>query len=429
MKLSENYTYKQVIPWMDPLIYASDIDKKYSEYVFLHSSRIDALNNKSVIGFGLRKKIESLNELCSHMIFSGGALMGHLGYELILKFEELDISEPSFINTKDICMFEFNSIIIFHHNTKSAVLWQIALEKYSCSETVVPSNHEIPKPEIMHSNMTQGYYLEAIKKTIEAIHCGMFCQANITRSFFGYAEKQYDPLSVFVQLITLNPAPYSSIVKTSTYSIVSSSPEMFLTINNNIASCSLIKGSARRYNNALDDEISARELLKSKKDIAENLMVIDLMRNDMAKNSVPGSVSVPKMFELQSFTGIHHLVSTVTSQKLDSCPILKFICDCFPPGSVTGTPKIEAIKWCIKTEKTRRNAYCGSIGIISSDFSRLSVVIRTIILENNKFEFHGGGGITCLSNPNNEHNEVMIKIKRIANCLNVKELMSKLILQ
>ena len=181
-----------------------------------------------------------------------------------------------------------------------------------------------------------------------------------------------------------------------------------------------IKGSAFRSKNKATDKKEQSNLYKNEKDRAENLMIVDLSRNDIGRTRVIGSVVVDELFNISSHTNIHHLSSSITGKKLSTISSLEAVELCFPPGSMTGTPKLAAIKLCQELERSYRGVYSGAIGWFGGDGSvDLSVVIRTILLNGVNFEFQSGGGIVSESSPKTEFEETIIKIAALADALSI----------
>ena len=194
--------------------------------------------------------------------------------------------------------------------------------------------------------------------------------------------------------------------------IMSFSPERFLSYDNEIVETKPIKGTRPV---SQDKEINNRaleELASSYKEKAENLMIVDLLRNDLGKNCEFGSVKVTKLFDIETFANVHHLVSTVQGKIPNTSDIFKLIKGCFPGGSITGAPKIRAMQIINELEPDNRGIYCGSIGYISSNGNTdLNIAIRTVAATNDKLFFWGGGGIVYDSEVESEYKETLDKIK------------------
>ena len=272
------------------------------------------------------------------------------------------------------------------------------------------------------SNLTRESYEAAVNRTVAAIHAGAFYQANLTRKFWGTFADAPDAATLFAMLCAASPAPYSAFIRHGGQAILSSSPECFLTIEaNGRITTRPIKGSARRGATASADETVRAALTASEKNHAENLMITDLMRNDLSRVCEPGSVEVAEQSGLYSYATIHHLISTVIGQKRADTTIPDVLRACFPPGSMTGAPKIAAMRWCEQEEQIERGVYSGAIGWMNAQACDFSVVIRTILLEGARFEFQVGGGIVADSTPADEWRETIAKARGICAALGIEE--------
>jgi para-aminobenzoate synthetase component 1 len=210
----------------------------------------------------------------------------------------------------------------------------------------------------------------------------------------------------YQHLRTFNPAPYSAYLNFPEVQILSSSPERFLKVTESVVETKPIKGTRPRAGDAVGDATQVLELSDSLKDRAENLMIVDLLRNDIGKNCEPGSVHVPRLFEIETYATVHHMVSTVRGKLLAGHGPLDLLRGCFPGGSITGAPKIRAMEIIEELEPTRRGVYCGSIGYIGFDGNMDSnIVIRTLVHADHTVRFWAGGGIVADSDAELEYQE------------------------
>ena len=261
----------------------------------------------------------------------------------------------------------------------------------------------------------RAQYIKKTDKVIEYIHAGDIFQANLSQRFNVELPANFDKYAFFCYLQKINPAPFSGYYKQDNMVIASSSPERFLKLNSdgNIEARP-IKGTRERGIDKKSDKILADQLITSEKDHSENIMIVDLLRNDLSKLSKPHSVDVPQICKLESFASVHHLVSVVTAQLKDGFDAIDLIIAAFPGGSITGAPKIRAMEIIAELEQYRRGPYCGSLGFIGCDGAMdLSILIRTVCFNDNQVYFHAGGGIVADSNAACEYDESMIKAKRI----------------
>ncbi|MFM9890426.1 MAG: aminodeoxychorismate synthase component I [Rickettsiales bacterium] len=346
--------------------------------------------------------------------------VGFLGYELGAS-EAKPASSP--ITFPDFRFTRYGQLWRFDH-AQQHIDYFIAGQGSTPENTFlpVPSNYTPPKILSLESNFTRASYEAAVTRTVEAILAGDFYQANLTRKFFGKFETMPDPWVLFERLCTASPAPYSAFIRHGSQSILSSSPECFLSADAHGKIITRpIKGSApRRADVVADDEI--RKLLAtSEKNHAENLMIVDLMRNDLSRVCEPGSVAVREQSGLYSYATIHHLISTIVGQKRPEVSVVEVLRACFPPGSMTGAPKIAAMRWCSEQERIARGVYSGAIGWLSHNACDFSVVIRTLLIDDNRFEFQVGGGIVADSTPEDEWRETLAKARGILAALGLDE--------
>jgi anthranilate/para-aminobenzoate synthase component I len=279
----------------------------------------------------------------------------------------------------------------------------------------------VPGIESLHSNMSRAEYLAHAGAIIARIHAGDLYQANLTRKFGGTFAAAPDGFSLFCRLCELSPGAYSAYLRCGDTHIISSSPELFLSIDAAGRMLSEpIKGSAPRGASQSADLALRRSLEESGKDRAENLMIVDLMRHDFSRVCEPGSVQVPALFTVTSHASIHHLSSRIVGKKRRDCTTLAALQACFPPGSMTGAPKIRAMEQCSAAERDARGVYSGAIGWLGGDGSaHLSVVIRTLLVEGRRFEFQAGGGVVADSTPEAELSELLDKTRGIAELLGI----------
>ncbi len=258
-------------------------------------------------------------------------------------------------------------------------------------------------------------YIKKTNKVIEYIHAGDIFQANLSQRFNADLPADFDKYAFFCYLQKINPAPFSGYYKQDNMVIASSSPERFIKLDHDgKIEARPIKGTIERGIENESDKILADQLINSEKDNAENIMIVDLLRNDLSKVAKPNSVHVPQICKLESFASVHHLVSVVTGQLKDGFDAVDLIIAAFPGGSITGAPKIRAMEIIAELEQYRRGPYCGSLGYISCDGAMdLNILIRTVCFNKNKAYFHAGGGIVADSDAASEYDESLIKAKRL----------------
>ncbi|HEX8552125.1 MAG TPA: aminodeoxychorismate synthase component I [Abditibacteriaceae bacterium] len=254
-------------------------------------------------------------------------------------------------------------------------------------------------------------YEIAVARVLEYISAGDIYQANLTRRF--HAPLRYTPRELFERL-QQTPMPHAALLDYDDFALVSHSPERFFSLQEGVVTAQPIKGTRARGDNAEDDERLRRELETSAKDRAENVMIVDLLRNDLGRVCEFGSVRVPELFAIRPFPTVWHGVSTVVGKLRSTCDVFDVLRAAFPCGSITGAPKIRAMQIIDDLETARRGVAMGAIGWI--DFAGnadLNVAIRTATCLGNDVWFHAGGGIVAESEPQKERLEIEAKTRAL----------------
>ncbi len=254
----------------------------------------------------------------------------------------------------------------------------------------------------------------AVERVRELILAGDIYQANVAQRFLATRPAGAAPWDLYRNLRAANPAPFASYLDQGARQILSSSPELFLRSDSRRVETRPIKGTARREDDPGTDRAAAIALATSAKNRAENVMIVDLLRNDLSRVCEADSVAVPTLCAVESYAGLHHLVSAVTGTLRPGVDTLDLLAASFPGGSITGAPKLRAMEVIAAIEGRSRGAYCGAIGWLGFDGAiALNIAIRTIVAEGHTLEFSVGGGITLLSDPDDEYEETLVKANRL----------------
>ncbi|QHQ40804.1 aminodeoxychorismate synthase component I [Microbulbifer hydrolyticus] len=266
-----------------------------------------------------------------------------------------------------------------------------------------------------HEFSAQEYQAQ-VGEILRYIRAGDIYQANFTQRFF--AEYTGSPLTAYLALRSVAAGPFSAYLSLPQGEILSLSPERFILADGNFLQTEPIKGTAPRSTDPARDTELAKALAASRKDRAENLMIVDLLRNDFGKVCQRGSVRVPSLFELQSFANVHHLVSTITGQIPEDFGFAEVLAATFPGGSITGAPKRRSMEIIRELERSPRGVYCGSVGYISTcGRADSSIAIRTLTASNGHISCAAGGGIVADSDPAAEHRECLDKVRVLLDTL------------
>ncbi|MEH0832735.1 aminodeoxychorismate synthase component 1 [Pectobacterium cacticida] len=347
--------------------------------------------------------------------FQGGAL-GLFGYDLGRQIETLPTQAERDINLPDMAIGLYDWALVADHYRKTLTLiahhsLQARLDWLS-TPPVSTSPNRFSLTDNWQANMSRAAYGEKFRKIQAYLNAGDCYQVNLAQRFS--ADYVGDEWQAFLQLSAGNKAPFSAFLRLPENTVISVSPERFLWLENRRIQTRPIKGTLPRLDDPEADEQQRVRLANSPKDRAENLMIVDLLRNDIGRVATPGSVRVPELFVVEPFPAVHHLVSAIEAQLPENCPATTLLRACFPGGSITGAPKIRAMQIIEELEPQRRNAYCGSIGYISlCGTMDTNITIRTLLTENGKIYCWAGGGIVADSNEQAEYQETFDKVGRI----------------
>lgn len=260
----------------------------------------------------------------------------------------------------------------------------------------------------LSSNFCRDEYLEIVSRAIEYIWAGDIFQVNLAQRLLHPAVD--DSISLYLRLRRRNPATFAAFFDAGSFQIASASPERFVSIAAGAVEARPIKGTRARHSSPEADLFTGDDLLQSEKDRAENIMIVDLLRNDLSKVCLPESVRVTQLCKLESYEHVQHLVSAIVGQLQPRLGPLDLIRAAFPGGSITGAPKLRAMEIIAELEPTARGPYCGSLGYLGFDGSMdLNILIRTIIAAGGWWQAPVGGGIVAQSDPGREYEETWEK--------------------
>jgi para-aminobenzoate synthetase component 1 len=352
--------------------------------------------------------------------------MGYFGYNLGRRY----VSKKTVPHTKtarfaDMQMGIYHWAIVQDHLYKKA--WVVSLPE--CAPQVLTEIHKrildttLPTEPIepllvhnLHATITRDQYLKQFERIYDYLLAGDCYQVNFAQRFC--ADYSGDPYSAYQKLRTLMASPFSAYLKLGKQAIMSLSPERFLRVQGRKVITQPIKGTSPRQTDPLQDKQQAISLQKSEKNQAENVMIVDLLRNDLGQHCIPGSIRVDTLFGLQSFPNVHHLVSDISGTLQNNSHSLDLLRSCFPGGSITGAPKRRAMEIIDELESDNRGVYCGSIGYISNSGNiDTNIAIRTVSCDGEQLHCWGGGGIVIDSEAKAEYDESLNKINTILQAL------------
>ncbi len=370
----------------------------------------------------LRDMLGERSQPIAGLPFSGGAI-GYLGYDLAHCLERLPSIAVDDIGMPEMAIGIYDWAVVVDHQQQQSWLvgqgrdavtrqrWSELVELFSSPPKQMERQPFRLDGEI-DSNLSREQYALAFSQIKKYIHDGDCYQVNLAQRFSATATG--DPWLAYNYLRQINPAPFSSYLNMPDGQIIGCSPERFLKVREGEVETKPIKGTRPRSKEPTLDRELAAELGNSAKDRSENLMIVDLLRNDLGRSCEPGTVHVPSMFVVESFATVHHLVSTIRGRLASGRDAVALLRGCFPGGSITGAPKVRAMEIIEELEPNRRGIYCGSIGYFGFDGSMdSSITIRTLLHKDGNIYFSAGGGIVADSNMEDEYQETMDKAAAI----------------
>ncbi len=358
--------------------------------------------------------------------FAGGAV-GMLGYDLARELERLPTRHHADAELPALWIGIYDLVLAFDRLHESCWLISTGLHPHETAEdranrfeslidrADIPRFDPLPKLDFK-PDLPPSAYRRMVRQGLDLIEAGDIFQANLTVRHVAERPPSLDPAALYQILRNNNPAAFGAYLGWQDgRALASASPERFVRLDRDGAiETRPIKGTIRRRTGAEADAEAIRALSESVKDRAENLMIVDLMRNDLARVSETGSVSVPALFEIDSIATLHHLVSTVTARLRKDEDAVSLLQACFPGGSVTGAPKIRAMEIIDALEASARGPYCGSVVWIGHDGAMdSSILIRSLFLTERQIFAHAGGGIVADSDPEAEHQEMLAKLRSV----------------
>ncbi|WP_304157895.1 aminodeoxychorismate synthase component I [Mesonia mobilis] len=367
-----------------------------------------ALKTDYVNAFG---KLQEYQQTTKDWIF------GYLTYDLKNDVEALSSKNFDGLSFPDLYFFQPKKIFLLkkdeiemHYlgmvDDEMEEDWQAILK----TSTIHQTENENTSATI-NARLTKDEYIERVGKMLKHIHRGDIYEANFCQEFYA---KNYSlqPFSTYFDLNTISKPPFAAYVKLEEFHLLSASPERYLKKTGNRVISQPIKGTAKRLQDPAEDEALKESLKNDPKEISENVMIVDLVRNDLSKTAKKGSVQVEELCKLYTFQQVHQLISTVTAEVAEGIPPVEVLRSTFPMGSMTGAPKISAMKIIEELEATKRGLYSGCVGYMSpqGDFD-FNVIIRSILYNStNKYlSFSVGSAITAKSDPEKEYEECLTK--------------------
>ncbi|MBT8319807.1 MAG: aminodeoxychorismate synthase component I [Gramella sp.] len=399
------------IAWLD----SNEYDSKTGEYeAILAVEAFTAIKTDHVNAFD---KLKEYQETTADWIF------GYLSYDLKNDVEALSSKNFDGLNFPDLYFFQPQKLIFikedqveFHYLRMVDDEIEDDFEWINNMEIGTSSEHT---PVTVNSRISKKEYILKIGQMLDHIHRGDIYEANFCQEFYA-EEVDLDPFSIFRSLNEISTPPFAAYLKLENFNLISASPERYLRKRGSELLSQPIKGTARRAEDPEEDKEIAETLASDPKEQSENVMIVDLVRNDLSRIAKKGSVQVEELCKVYTFKQVHQLVSSVTAEIAKEIPPVEALRASFPMGSMTGAPKISAMKIIENLEESKRGIYSGAVGYFTPDGDfDFNVVIRSILYnsENKYLSFSVGGAITAKSDPEKEYEECLLKAKAMREVL------------
>jgi para-aminobenzoate synthetase component 1 len=392
---------------------------------YLHSNNFTDPYSKfdALIAIGAKCELtaqagNAFNKLSQFREANPGWLTGFFAYDLKNEVENLISAHTDQLNFPDLYFFVPKHLLLIKGKEVEIISEQCESIFEEIEKQTLHSSTELPAVNLQ-SIFSKKEYLDAAEKIKEHIIRGDIYVTNFCQEFFA-ANATIDPLAIFLKLNTISPNPFAGFFKWKDNYILSASPERFLAKRGNKLISQPIKGTAKRGKTVQEDELIKQQLRNHAKELQENVMIVDLVRNDLTRSAKQGTVKTEELFGIYSFNQLHQMISTVTCELQDNISAVEAIKNTFPMGSMTGAPKISAMQLMEQYERSRRGVYSGAMGYFSpdNDFD-FNVVIRTLLYNSAKkhLSFHVGSAITYHADAEQEYEECLLKAKAILEVL------------
>jgi len=398
---------KKALQWAKTFSHFAWLDDNKIPYLYNGFPNILAVGGKSIIS-ATESGFPSLQTCLGK---KSGWLFGFLTYDLKNEIEKLQSKNPEYIQFPQICFFEPEHLLLFgenqisiHSDNPEGIFQQINSVEIGPLENLQKINNAPV------SSVSKEIYTQKINKIKEHLSDGDIYELNYCIEFT--ARGSISPLHTYLKLNEISPMPFSCLIKVDSLYLLSASPERFLKKEGEKLISQPIKGTRKRGANLEEDIALIEELKTNEKEIAENMMIVDLVRNDLSRSCKPGTVIAEELFGVHTFQQVHQMISTISGELYENIDPVQAIKNAFPMGSMTGAPKIRAMELIDELEDSKRGIFSGAAGYFNADGDfDLNVIIRSIFYDqkNQKISFQVGSAITYESDAEKEYEECMVK--------------------
>ena len=410
----------QLISWAqqyEEIVWLDSNQRLHSHATYDAVLAVDAFTGIQTDALNGFEKLKDYQEVTKDWIF------GYLSYDLKNDIEPLSSENFDGLNFPDLYFFQPKKLFLFKDKSVTIKYLNCICDEVESDLVTISSFSKTAESKVsnnikIESRVSKASYIEKVTAMLSHIKRGDIYEANFCQEF--YAIAQLNPLETYFSLNSISQTPFATFLKNGNQFLLSSSPERFIKKEGSIITSQPIKGTTRRSDNSNEDEDLKFALKNDQKERSENIMIVDLVRNDLSKIAKKGTVKVTELCEIHSFKQVHHMISTVEAEVLPTVSAVGIIAAAFPMGSMTGAPKISAMTIIEELEETKRGVYSGAVGYFSpqGDFD-FNVVIRSILYNasNSYVSFSVGSAITSKSTPEKEYEECLVKAKAMRSVL------------
>ena len=432
MRTTQVYTFERIRKFKKQLL---DWAQQFEEVVWLESNPENNKEHQKHYNYDAVLAVDAFTsiktdftdgfeKLKEYQNYSKDWIFGYLSYDLKNDVENLISQNFDGLGFPDLCFFQPKKLFLIKGNQVEIQYLNVVSDEIEDDLFDIKNKSEAARGTVFSDikiklRTHKDEYFDKVTTMLEHIHRGDIYEANFCQEF--YAENtQINPLETYQKLNNISKSPFATFLKLEEKFVLSASPERYLKKNDTTVISQPIKGTAKRALNPLEDVVLKTNLSKDSKERSENVMIVDLVRNDLSKTATKGSVKVEELCGIYSFNQVHHMISTVVSSVNEQTNPIDILKSTFPMGSMTGAPKISAMKIIEQLEKTKRGIYSGAIGYFTpkGDFD-FNVVIRSILYNASTryVSYSVGGAITSKSDPLKEYEECLVKAKAMREVL------------
>lgn len=400
------------VVWLD----SNNYNQEYSNYEAILA--VDAFTSIQT------DSIKAFDDLKEYQNTTKDWVFGYLTYDLKNDVEDLSSNNYDGLGFPDLCFFQPKKIFLFSKDDVEIQYLNFVDDELEADLIEIKEFRQSPNKEVHNDikiklRIHKDEYFNKVETMLNHIHRGDVYEANFCQEFYA-EDTKINPLETYFKLNKISKPPFASYLKFRDKYVLSASPERYLKKQGEIVISQPIKGTAKRAKTIEEDEKLISELLNDEKERSENIMIVDLVRNDLSRTAIKGSVKVEELCKVYTFEQVHQMISTVTSKVEPQTNPVDIIKSTFPMGSMTGAPKISAMQIIEKLEESKRGVYSGAIGYFTpeGDFD-FNVVIRSILYNASKkyVSYSVGGAITAKSSPLKEYEECLVKAKAMREVL------------